>query len=110
MLDAAVDMHAHFLPPEYRTALTAAGIDALDGMPTGVPRWTTGSALELMDEAGTDMAVLSISSPDYPFTPASRVLELAALLRATDLLSAGERRDVLAGNARRLLPRSLSVA
>jgi 6-methylsalicylate decarboxylase len=62
-LDAAVDMHAHFLPTEYRTALRAAGIDALDGMPTGVPRWTTGSALELMDAAGIALAVLSISSP-----------------------------------------------
>jgi 6-methylsalicylate decarboxylase len=56
-------MHAHFLPDEYRRALKAAGIDALDGMPTGVPPWTTGAALELMDEAGIAMAVLSISSP-----------------------------------------------
>jgi 6-methylsalicylate decarboxylase len=40
---------------------------------------------------------------DYPFTPASRVRELAASLRATGLLSAAERRGVLSGNARRLL-------
>lgn len=62
-LDAAVDLHAHFLPEEYRRALKAAGLDALDGMPTGVPPWTTGAALELMDEARIAMAVLSISSP-----------------------------------------------
>lgn len=62
-------------------------------------------------------ALLGLARPDrllygsdYPFTPGSRVLELAALFRATDLLSEGERRDVLAGNAARLLRRSPSVA
>jgi 6-methylsalicylate decarboxylase len=67
-IDDAVDMHAHFLPPGYRAALEAAGIDALDGMPTGIPSWTTGSALALMDEAGTTMAMLSISSPGVLLT------------------------------------------
>ena len=63
ILGQAVDMHAHFLSDGYRKALRAAGVDALDGMPTGIPRWTEGLALDLMDEVGIAMSVLSISSP-----------------------------------------------
>lgn len=63
VIDGAVDMHAHFLPQGYRAALEAAGMDALDGMPGGIPHWTTGSALDLMDEVGIAVSVLSISSP-----------------------------------------------
>lgn len=63
ILDNAVDVHAHFLPDGYRSALAAAGIEALDGMPTGLPRWNAGLALDLMDEIGIATSVLSVSSP-----------------------------------------------
>jgi predicted TIM-barrel fold metal-dependent hydrolase len=63
LLGGAVDVHAHFLSAGYRHALRAAGLDALDGMPGGIPDWTAGLALDLMDEAGIAMSVLSISSP-----------------------------------------------
>jgi 6-methylsalicylate decarboxylase len=59
----AIDLHAHFLASGYRKALAAAGVDALDGMPGGVPAWSPGSALELMGQAGVGTSVLSISSP-----------------------------------------------
>ena len=63
LLGGAVDVHAHFLSAGYRQALRAAGLDALDGMPGGIPGWTAGMALDLMDEAGIAMSVLSVSSP-----------------------------------------------
>jgi 6-methylsalicylate decarboxylase len=63
ILGGAVDVHAHFLSAGYRAALAAAGTDALDGMPGGIPDWTAGLALDLMDEAGITMSVLSVSSP-----------------------------------------------
>jgi predicted TIM-barrel fold metal-dependent hydrolase len=63
ILDGAVDVHAHFLSAGYRKALGAAGLESLDGMPAGIPHWTAGLALDLMDEAGIAMSVLSISSP-----------------------------------------------
>lgn len=59
----AIDMHAHFLSPGYRAALAAAGIDQLDGMPNGIPAWSTESALALMDGIGVATSVLSVSSP-----------------------------------------------
>jgi predicted TIM-barrel fold metal-dependent hydrolase len=62
-LIGAIDMHAHFLSPGYRAALAAAGIAQLDGMPNGIPAWSTTSALELMDDIGVATSVLSVSSP-----------------------------------------------
>ncbi|AWE42650.1 amidohydrolase family protein [Actinobaculum sp. 313] len=56
-----IDVHAHYVPQDYREALVAAGISRPDGSP--VPQWSAASHLELMDELGIDTAVLSVSSP-----------------------------------------------
>lgn len=58
-----IDVHAHFLPAAYEAALKRAGVDRLDGMPTGIPAWSVGEALRLMDNVGIGRSVLSISSP-----------------------------------------------
>jgi predicted TIM-barrel fold metal-dependent hydrolase len=62
--------------------------------------------------AGLLPALLSLAGPgrllygsDYPFTPRSRVRELAGLLRTTGLLSEQDRPAVLSGNALGLLRR-----
>ena len=57
-----IDTHAHYLPPGYRAALAAAGIDRPDGMPA-VPTWDVDSQLALMDSLGIDVSILSVSSP-----------------------------------------------
>ncbi|HYB25061.1 MAG TPA: amidohydrolase family protein [Solirubrobacteraceae bacterium] len=78
---AAVDVHAHFLPPSYRAALKRAGIDRPDGFPF-VPKWSAGSALALMDEVGIGRALLSISSPGLSFVAGAERSELARTVNA----------------------------
>jgi predicted TIM-barrel fold metal-dependent hydrolase len=65
-LSPAVDVHAHFLPRSYRQALDEAGITQPDGFPH-VPDWSADSAVEIMDELGIAVALLSISSPGVHF-------------------------------------------
>jgi predicted TIM-barrel fold metal-dependent hydrolase len=61
-----IDVHAHFLPPFYRDALIAAGLDHPDGMPA-IPDWSEQEALNMMDSLDIRAAVLSISSPGVHF-------------------------------------------
>lgn len=63
-----IDIHAHFLPPEYREAMSVTGLDkVVDGFPT--PQWSAESALELMDKCDIKTAILSISAPGIDFVP-----------------------------------------
>jgi hypothetical protein len=62
MFPDKVDVHAHFIPEEYREALIAAGQDRPDGIPA-LPQWSEELALAAMDELGIRLAILSISSP-----------------------------------------------
>lgn len=61
-----IDVHAHYLPPRYREALVAAGIEHPDGMPA-IPHWSVDDALRVMDTLGIDVAMLSVSSPGIAF-------------------------------------------
>lgn len=61
-----VDMHAHFLPQCYLSALRQAGLERPDGMP-GLPDWSVDVALATMDQLGVRMALLSIPSPGVHF-------------------------------------------
>ena len=61
-----VDVHAHYLPPFYRTALAEAGQSHPDGMPA-IPEWSESRALAIMDRLHIAVAVLSISSPGVHF-------------------------------------------
>jgi 6-methylsalicylate decarboxylase len=61
-----IDVHAHFLPPQYRDALAAAGIDAPDGFPR-VPNWSAADHVAVMDRLGIDAAILSVSSRGVQF-------------------------------------------
>lgn len=72
----AIDVHAHYLPPSYRTALARAGVKRPDGFPH-VPSWSAASAIALMDAAAIAAALLSVSSPGLHFLPARARPELA---------------------------------
>ena len=74
-----IDVHAHFLPPQYREALATAGVDQPDGFPR-VPMWSADDHVAVMDRLGIDAAVLSVSSPGVQFgdgASASDAVELA---------------------------------
>jgi predicted TIM-barrel fold metal-dependent hydrolase len=85
----AVDVHAHYLPPSYRKALERAGIAHPDGFPF-VPAWSAGSAVQLMDDVGITLALLSISSPGLTFAAGS---ERPALARTVNEEGADAVRD-----------------
>lgn len=83
-----VDVHAHFLTPEYVDAARAAGHEHPDGMP-GWPNWHAREHVELMDRWGIGTSMLSISSPGTHFgdDAAARALtrhvnDTAATIRA----------------------------
>jgi predicted TIM-barrel fold metal-dependent hydrolase len=58
----AIDVHAHYLPEEYRAALLANGHGQPDGFPQ-IPTWSAEEHVAAMDRLGIDVALLSISSP-----------------------------------------------
>ncbi|MCS7480449.1 amidohydrolase family protein [Umezawaea endophytica] len=65
-MSGLVDVHSHFVTPEYVEAGIAAGIANPDGMP-GWPTWTADGHLSLMDRWGVTTSMLSISSPGTHF-------------------------------------------
>lgn len=88
-----IDFHAHFLPPGYAEAATAAGQTPDGG--SAWPSWSFDDHQRLMDQAGIAVSVLSISSPGVHFgddaaavSLATRVNDQAAALiaRAPDQL------------------------
>ncbi|MEV5409741.1 amidohydrolase family protein [Thermopolyspora sp. NPDC052614] len=81
-----VDTHAHFLFDEYVTAAQQAGHVVPDRMP-GWPTWSAEEHIALMDEAGVERAVLSLSSPGVTFGGPG---ERAALARAVNEFGAAQ--------------------
>ncbi|WP_213956141.1 MULTISPECIES: amidohydrolase family protein [unclassified Variovorax] len=61
-----IDVHAHFLPEKYRSALAAAGHAKPSGMP-GIPKWSVEQHIEMMDRNDIASSVLSISAPGLHF-------------------------------------------
>jgi predicted TIM-barrel fold metal-dependent hydrolase len=74
-MSGLVDVHAHFLIPEYVEAAIAAGHGSPDGMP-GWPSWEVSRHLELMDRWGIAVSLLSISSPGTHFGDDAAAREL----------------------------------
>ena len=74
-----IDVHAHFTTEAYIAAAKAAGHVRPDGMPEQYwPRWTAEEHLDLMDRAGIQKAILSISSPGVHFGDHTGARALAA--------------------------------
>ncbi|KAF2728391.1 amidohydrolase 2 [Polyplosphaeria fusca] len=63
-----VDVHSHFLPPDYRQALLENGHEKVDGMPA-IPPWSPEGHLEMMDVCNVSKSILSISSPGTHIVP-----------------------------------------
>lgn len=61
-LPRRIDVHSHFLPPFYRTALSENGHSHPDGMPA-IPPWSREAHLDMMQRANVSRSILSISSP-----------------------------------------------
>jgi predicted TIM-barrel fold metal-dependent hydrolase len=82
MTGGLVDVHAHFVTPEYVAAAQRAGHQRPDGMP-GWPVWSVRGHLDLMDRDGIDRAVLSVSSPGVHFGDNAQARVLARTMNDT---------------------------
>ena len=66
------------LTPEYVEALAAVAIVEAGGVP--FPTWTPDASLAILDRAGVEVAMLSLSAPGLPFEDADRRRTLARSL------------------------------
>lgn len=70
-----IDVHHHFLPEEYVSALAGVGVTDSTGVP--FPAWSPQISLDLMDKFGIAAAVTSISAPGIHFGDISFTRDLA---------------------------------
>ena len=68
MANEKIDMHAHFLTPDYAAALAENGYVMPDGM-AGIPGWDVDTHLAYMDSVGIKKSILSVSSPGTHLVP-----------------------------------------
>ena len=61
-----IDVHAHYVPADYRQALIDNGQSQPDGFPA-LPTWSPEAHLAMMDQVGIETAMLSITSPGVTF-------------------------------------------
>jgi 6-methylsalicylate decarboxylase len=61
-----IDVHAHYLPADYREALIANGHAEPDGFPV-LPEWSAEAHLAMMDRVGIGTSMLSLSTPGVAF-------------------------------------------
>jgi len=71
-----IDVHHHYVPPRYRDEAVACGHEQPDGI-AQFPEWEPEAALALMDSAGIETALLSVSSPGVHFGDDARAADLA---------------------------------
>ncbi|KAM5358679.1 hypothetical protein ACJZ2D_015070 [Fusarium nematophilum] len=64
-----IDVHAHFLPPEYTASLKRSGHGYPDGHIAPAPGWSEEAHLELAKTINVTKSILSISSPGTHLTP-----------------------------------------
>ncbi|WP_433680244.1 amidohydrolase family protein [Nocardia sp. CA-119907] len=70
-----IDLHAHFLPPDYRAALLEHGHLTIGGYPT--PDWSPEQALAFMDYYGIQAQALSVSDPGVSFLSGKEATDMA---------------------------------
>jgi len=82
-----IDVHSHFIPSVYRTALEAHGRAQPDGI-AKLPEWSITEALATMDRLNISTAFLSISSPGVHFgnDSAARILSRQVNEEAANLV------------------------
>ena len=87
-----IDVHAHFVPAQYRDALAAAGIEQPDGFPQ-LPTWSADEHVATMNRLGIDAAVLSVSSPGVQFGEGTSASDAVALARLVNDVAAATIND-----------------
>ena len=80
-----IDTHHHVIPPNYRKALHAAGLDEAGGR--AFPEWSPEASLQTMGELDIVTAILSVSTPGTAFLPTAA--DAAALARDLNDYTAG---------------------
>ncbi|MGW5382242.1 amidohydrolase family protein [Nocardia sp. NPDC003963] len=70
-----IDLHAHFLPPDYRASLIEHGHLTIGGYPT--PNWSPEEAIGFMDYYGIQAQVLSVSDPGVSYLRGREAGEMA---------------------------------
>jgi predicted TIM-barrel fold metal-dependent hydrolase len=76
-----IDVHHHFLTPEYVEELAKVGVVEAGGAPlVQLERWKPEDSLAVMDRYGIGTAFLSVSSPGLCFGNAAKARELACSL------------------------------
>ncbi|KAF1353875.1 hypothetical protein BDV97DRAFT_290806 [Delphinella strobiligena] len=73
MTPRRIDVHSHFLPPDYRKACLENGHSQPDGMPK-LPEWSEEAHVDVMSRVGITKAILSISSPGTHLVPGNSKL------------------------------------
>jgi predicted TIM-barrel fold metal-dependent hydrolase len=76
-----IDVHHHFLTPEYVEELAKVGVVEAGGVPlVQFERWEPEDSLAVMDSYGIETALLSVSSPGLCFGNAPKAREMARSL------------------------------
>jgi predicted TIM-barrel fold metal-dependent hydrolase len=75
-----IDVHHHLLTPPYLEALAQVGVVESGGVP--FPHWTPEESLGMLDRAGVQAALLSLSSPGLCLGNAAKEREIARALNA----------------------------
>ncbi|MFC8529952.1 amidohydrolase family protein [Nocardia sp. NPDC057227] len=70
-----IDLHAHFLPPDYRASLLEHGHVTIGGYPT--PQWSPEEAIGFMDYYGIQAQALSVSDPGVSYLSGREATDMA---------------------------------
>ena len=97
-----IDVHFHFLSPEYREKM----VDAVGAWPDGfpAPHWSADGALAMMDRAGIATGMLSVSSPGVHFGNDANARSLARSVNEFAARTIGAHRGRFGGFASLPLP------
>ena len=97
-----IDVHFHYLSPEYRVQM----IDAVGGSPDGfaAPKWSAEAALAMMDRMGIATGMLSVSSPGVHFGNDAKARLLARSVNEFAARTIGDHRGRFGGFASLPLP------
>lgn len=83
-----IDVHHHIVPPIFRQTMLEKGIEKVAGAP--LPKWSPAQSIDIMDQIGTQTAIVSLSAPGVYF---GNVQEACTLAREVNEYSAQMRQD-----------------
>ncbi|MBY4212560.1 amidohydrolase [Rhodococcus fascians] len=75
-----IDLHAHCLPPDYRSSLLEHGHFTIGGYPT--PQWSPEAAIDFMDRYGIQSQALSVSDPGVSYLRGREAIDMARYCNA----------------------------